>query len=104
MKQNYISNRDVSSDRYQILQLYMAMGGIPHYLKEVAAGKSAIQNIDALCFSQGGLLNDEFSKLYPALFEYSDNHIAIVRALAQKWKGMSRVEIMTSTKLPDVEP
>ena len=97
----YLKSRNVSSDRYQILQLYMAIGGIPHYLKEVAAGKSAIQNIDALCFSQGGLLNDEFSKLYPALFEYSDNHIAIVRALAQKWKGMSRVEIVTSTKLPD---
>lgn len=97
----YLKSRGVQADRYQILQLYMAMGGIPHYLKEVAAGKSAIQNIDALCFSQGGLLNDEFSKLYPALFEYSDNHIAIVRALAQKWKGMSRVEIVTATKLPD---
>ncbi len=97
----YLKSRNVTSDRYQILQLYMAMGGIPHYLKEVAAGKSAIQNIDALCFSQGGLLSDEFSKLYPALFEYADNHIAIVRALAQKWKGMSRVEIVKSTKLPD---
>lgn len=97
----YLRSRNVSADRYQILQLYMAMGGIPHYLKEIAAGKSAIQNIDALCFSQGGLLNDEFSKLYPALFEYADNHIAIVRALAQKWKGMSRVEIVTATKLPD---
>jgi uncharacterized protein len=97
----YLKSRNVLADRYQILQLYMAMGGIPHYLKEVAAGKSAIQNIDALCFSHGGLLNDEFSKLYPALFEYSDNHIAIVRVLAQKWKGMSRVEIVTSTKLPD---
>jgi uncharacterized protein len=97
----YLKSRKVSADRYQILQLYMAMGGIPHYLKEVAAGKSAIQNIDAMCFSQGGLLNDEFSKLYPALFEHADNHIAIVRALSQKWKGMSRVEIVASTKLPD---
>jgi hypothetical protein len=97
----YLKSRKVSADRYQILQLYMAMGGIPHYLKEVAAGKSAIQNIDAMCFSQGALLNDEFSKLYPALFEHADNHIAIVRALSQKWKGMSRVEIVASTKLPD---
>ena len=97
----YLKSRKVSADRYQILQLYMAMGGIPHYLKEVAAGKSAIQNIDAICFSQGGLLNDEFSKLYPALFEHADNHIAIIRALSQKWKGMSRVEIVASTKLPD---
>lgn len=97
----YLKSRNVSANRYQILQLYMAMGGIPHYLKAVEAGKTAIQNIDALCFSQGGLLKDEFSKLYPALFDHADNHIAIVRALAQKWKGMSRSEILSVTKLPD---
>lgn len=97
----YLKSRNVASDRYQILQLYMAMGGIPHYLKEVEAGKSAIQNIDALCFTQGGLLNDEFSKLYPALFENSENHIKIVRALAQKWKGMTRAELVIATQLPD---
>jgi uncharacterized protein len=97
----YLKSRNVVSDRYQILQLYMAMGGIPHYLKEVEAGKSAIQNIDALCFTKGGLLNDEFSKLYPALFENSEHHIIIVRALAQKWKGMTRAEIITATQLPN---
>jgi uncharacterized protein len=97
----YLKSRNVSSDRYQILQLYMAMGGIPHYLKEVEAGKSAIQNIDALCFTKGGLLNDEFSKLYPALFDNAEHHIAIIRALSQKWKGMSRTEIVIATQLPD---
>ena len=89
------------TDRYQMLQIYMAMGGIPHYLKEIQRGQSAIQNIDRICFSKGGLLNDEFSKLYPALFEHAENHIAIIRALSQKWKGMSRVEIVTTTKLSD---
>jgi uncharacterized protein len=97
----YLKSKNVSSDRYQILQLYMAMGGIPHYLKEVEAGKSAIQNIDALCFTKGGLLNDEFSKLYPALFDNAEHHITIVRALAQKWKGMSRAELVVATQLPD---
>ena len=97
----YLKSRNVSSDRYQILQLYMAMGGIPHYLKEVEAGKSAIQNIDALCFTKGGLLNDEFSKLYPALFDNAEHHITVVRALAQKWKGMSRRELVVATQLPD---
>jgi hypothetical protein len=77
----------------------MAMGGIPHYLKEVEAGKSAAQNIDTICFRQGGLLTDEFSKLYPALFEQSENHVAIIRALAQKRMGMERLEIIKVAKL-----
>ena len=62
----YLTERGVNFNRYQTLQFYMAMGGIPHYLKAIEAGKSAIQNIDAICFAQGGLLKDEFSKLYSA--------------------------------------
>jgi uncharacterized protein len=97
----YLKSRNINFDRYQILQIYMAMGGIPHYLKELEAGKSAIQNIDALCFTKEGLLNNEFSKLYLALFEHAEQHIAIVRALAQTWKGMSRAELIAATQLPD---
>lgn len=97
----FLRARNLTLDRYQLLLLYMAMGGVPHYLKEIEAGKSAAQNIDALCFSNSGLLRDEFSKLYPALFEHADNHIAVIRALSQKWKGMSRVEIVAASKLPD---
>jgi uncharacterized protein len=95
----FLTERGVNFNRYQTLQFYMAMGGIPHYLKAVEAGKSAIQNIDAICFAQGGLLKDEFSKLYSALFEHAEVHIAIVRALSQKWKGMTRSEIITATKI-----
>ena len=95
----FLRSRGVKSERYHILQLYMAMGGIPHYLKEVEGGKSAAQNIDAICFAQGGLLTDEFSKLYPALFEQSDNHVAIIRALAQKRMGMERADIIKLAKL-----
>jgi uncharacterized protein len=95
----FLRSRGVKSERYHILQLYMAMGGIPHYLKEVEAGKSAAQNIDDICFAPNGLLADEFLKLYPALFAESDNHIAVIRALAQKRMGMERNEIITLAKL-----
>jgi AAA+ ATPase superfamily predicted ATPase len=94
-------NNKVKLNRYHILQIYMAMGGIPHYLKEVEAGKSATQNIEDICFSETGLLRDEFSNLYTALFDHSDNHIAIIRALAQKRQGMNRTELIKTAKLPN---
>jgi hypothetical protein len=97
----YLKSRNVTLDRYQILQIYMALGGVPHYLKEVEDGKSAIQNVEQLCFSRTGLLANEFQKLYPALFEKADNHIAIITALAQKWKGLTRSEIIAATKISD---
>lgn len=98
--EEYIKSRNLNFNRYQIVQLYMAMGGIPHYLKELKKGKSAVQNIDTICFSKLGILKNEFLKLYPALFKYPENHIAIVRALATKKNGLNRQEIITKSDTP----
>lgn len=77
----------------------MAMGGVPHYLDEIEAGKSAAQNINQICFSENGLLNDEFSKLYSSLFENSEVHVKIIRTLAAKRKGLTRSEIVRNSNL-----
>ncbi len=97
----FFKSQGVKLNRYQTVLIYMIMGGIPHYLKEVKAGKSAVQNINDICFSNEGLLIDEFANLYPALFEHSDNHIAAIKALGTKWKGLTRSEIIKVSKLPN---
>lgn len=97
----YLKSNGIEFDRYQILQLYMAMGGIPHYLKEVKGELSAAENIDAICFSLSGILNDEFNLLYPALFDNAELHLSIIRALAQTWKGLTRIDIIEQTRLTD---
>jgi uncharacterized protein len=97
----FLKSRNINFERYHIIQLYMALGGIPHYLKEVKAGKTAAQNIEAICLHPSGLLFKEFDRLYPALFEFSENHIAIIRALASVNKGLNRREIMEITGLLD---
>jgi len=97
----FLKTKSPNIDRYQILQIYMAMGGVPHYLKEIKGGKSAIQNIDAICFSKNGLLKDEFDLLYPALFDNSEEHIKIIRLLAEKRKGLTRKEIVKNGKLSE---
>lgn len=95
----FLKSRNINLDHYQIIQIYMAIGGIPHYLKEIKRGRSNAQNIDQICFSETGLLKDEFSKLYAALFKNADRHILIVRTLASKRQGMSRKELIKATKL-----
>ncbi|MEM0991715.1 MAG: ATP-binding protein [Bacteroidota bacterium] len=97
----FLESRNIYFDPYQIIQLYMAMGGIPHYLKEVESDKSAIQNIDYICFSKNGLLRDEFLRLYPSLFSNADNHFQVVRALATKRQGLTRKEIVQQSKVAD---
>ena len=93
--------KNPSIDRYQILQLYMVMGGIPYYLEAVKGNQSATQNIERICFANDGLLRNEFENLYSALFKNSEKHLAVVRALSTKSKGLSRKEIIALAKLPE---
>jgi len=99
--EKYLQSRNIRLDHYQILQIYMVFGGIPHYLKEILPGKSATENIGAGFFTPGNTLSNEFQNLYPALFENAANHSAVIRARSQKWKGMSRKEILETAGLPN---
>ncbi len=98
--ESFLKSKGAVYDRYQILELYMAMGGIPYYLESVLVNRSVPQNIDRLFFSPGALLNLEYGDLYRSLFNRADRHIAIVEALAQKSKGMERAELLKAAGLP----
>jgi hypothetical protein len=95
----FLKARKVNLDRYQILQLYMVMGGVPQYLKEVEKGESATQAIDRTCFTKDGLLHNEFRNLFLSLFGEATNHINIIRALATHGSGLNRSGIMAHCRL-----
>ena len=95
----YLKSMKINLSHYQILEIYMAMGGIPFYLKELQKGKSATQLIDEICFSPQGLLRNEYLHLYHSLFKNADNHINVIESLATKPRGMTRNELLLRTKL-----
>lgn len=95
----FLKSRGVLLNRFQIIQLYMAVGGIPQYLEIAKPGKSASQIIDEACFQKNGFLYHEFNELYHALFDQAERHVKIIRALAAKPTGLSRNEIIKATKM-----
>lgn len=97
----YFKSRNINLKRHQIVEIYMALGGVPHYLKEVKSGKSAVQNIEDICFAKNALLRDEFSNLYPALFSNSEKHIDIIRALATSRQGLTRTKLLEISGLSE---
>lgn len=97
--EEYFKSRSINLDRYQILELYMVMGGIPQYLSSVQRGESSAQAIDRICFTQHGYLTDEFNNLYASLFDHSPNHLIVVRLLSGKSKGLTRTEIIAGSTL-----
>jgi len=97
----FLKSKNVKLSRYQIIEIYMAMGGIPHYLKEIEPGISSIQAIDQICFAKTGLLYDEFEQLYPSIFDNAENHLKIINTLSKKPQGLSRSNLVKLSKLPD---
>lgn len=94
-----LQSRGVNMPHYEIVQIYMALGGVPYYLNEVKTGESAIQNIDRILFSEKSTLKNEFQNLYRALFDNYEKYETVVRALSTKQKGLTREEIIATTKL-----
>jgi hypothetical protein len=97
---SYFSQKNIILDHYQIIQLYMVMGGIPYYLDQVEAGKSAMQNIEELCFRNDGKLRTEFSYIFSSLFRDAEKHELILKTLFGKGGSLTRDELLKYTKIP----
>jgi len=99
-EQLFVEN-GISLNRHQILESYMIFGGIPYYLSLFQKRFGLSQNVDNLCFKEKGKLTDEFENIYASLFKNYDKHIAIVKTLSIKIKGLSREEIIKTAKISD---
>ncbi len=95
--EEYLRSRDIKLERKQILEIYMAIGGIAKYLTYIERGKSSAQIIHDLCFSGSGGLHKEFNKLYASLFNKHENHIKIIRELAKNRSGLTKNELLEKT-------
>ena len=95
--EQFLKAKNAVFERYQIIELYMVLGGIPFYWDEVETHLSPAQNIENICFTENGLLRTEFGNLFSSLFNHSERHLTVVNALAQKAKGLTRNELMEAT-------
>lgn len=95
-----LNRKRVKLTRYDIVQLYMALGGVPYYLNKVEPGDSVASTLDKLCFSMNGFLCNEFEAIFKSLFDNSDHHENIVRILAKVRKGLTRTILLKKTKIP----
>ncbi len=92
--QDFLAYNRVRLSLKDIAQIYMCVGGIPFYLKDIKAGYSTPQILDQLFFGEQATLKNEFQNLYEALFNNSALHIKVITALASKNKGLTRNEIL----------
>ena len=90
----YADYKRLGFDRRQILECYMAFGGVAYYWSLLEEGKSAAQNFDSLFFGETAELRMEFENVFRSLFKNPTRHFAIINLFGERNSGLTREEVI----------
>lgn len=89
----YLDSKKIYLEHKQIVDIYMSLGGVAHYLSLIPRGKSSAEITAELCFCEGAPLESEFHRLYNSLFNQPEKHIEVVKALAKNHQGLTQQQL-----------
>lgn len=95
----YLESRGIYLNKRHIAAIYMAVGGVPYYLRYVESGLTAAQNIQKIFFDKEAPLKEEFIKLFDSLFENAEAYLELILLLSKKKEGLRREELKLVSKL-----
>lgn len=96
--ERYLLARHITMERKQIIDIYMALGGVAYYLNLIPQGKSSTEIIHQLFFVDKAFLRTEFYHLFSSLYQHSEKHVKIIQLLATTRQGLVQSEIIN--KIP----
>lgn len=92
----FFQSKGISMSHYEIVETYMALGGIPMYLEQFKKGLSVAQNLDKIIFNKNAKLSQEFKRLFGSMFINPDAYESVIKAISKKRSGCTRNEIIES--------
>jgi len=95
----YLQQKGVRLSRKQIVEVYMALGGIPAYLDLVRPGHSSAQAIASICFDHQSSLYGEYDRLFRSLFDKSELHTRVIRVLLKHKSGILQQDLFTEARI-----
>ena len=97
----YLHANGIRWNRYQMLETYMIMGGIPFYLEMLKPKLTFDQNIDNLFFAANAPLRMEYGFLFRSLFNDAQLYRQVVETIAKHSQGMTRQQIKEELGMAD---
>ena len=97
----FYESKGFKYSRYNLVETYMTLGGIPYYLNYFEKEKSVAQNINNLFFSKNAILQNEFDRLFDSIFVGAEGVKNIVRFLYKRNAGYTRKEIVKGLGMTD---
>lgn len=97
----FYESRNIPFSRYDIVQSYMILGGIPYYMGYINEELSFAQNVDYIFFREGAKLKHEYDRLFDSVFKRPEAIKTIVELLYTKNMGYTRAEIANKLSISD---
>ena len=97
----YLHANGIRWNRYQMLETYMIMGGIPFYLEMLKPKLTFDQNIDNLFFAANAPLRMEYGFLFRSLFNDAQLYRQVVETIAKHSQGMTRQQTKEDLGMAD---
>lgn len=92
--EEFLKEKGINFSKYDIVQSYMILGGIPFYLDYYEKNLSFAQNIDNLFFSDKAVLSGEYDRLFSSIFSNPALMKSIVELLYTRNSGYTRGELI----------
>ena len=89
-----LKDNGITLDRLSILQLYMALGGIPYYLNLIEKSDSVATALDRLFFAENATMRREYNRLFSSLFRDPAPYLQIIAVLTTNKQGITREQIV----------
>lgn len=99
--EQFLLKKNIDWGRYQIIEAYMTMGGIPYYLDMLEPSLTLNENIDHLFFEEGAALHTEYNFIFRSLFKDSKIYRSVVELLSTNRNGLTRADILSAIKIAD---
>ena len=99
----FYKSRGVKLSRYDIVQSYMVMGGIPYYMNYVGRGMSIGQMVDSLFFGVKPRLENEYERLFASVFSRPAEMKQLVEVLNKRHAGWTRQQLLEQTGMESNE-
>lgn len=99
--EQFLKSKEICMSRYDVIQAYMMVGGIPYYLRYFNKRLSLAQNINEIFFADEAPLKGEFNRMFASLFKKAEPIKQIIKAIASKNKGITRKELSEITGVTD---
>lgn len=95
----FLEYLEFNINKKQLLKIYMAIGGIPFYIKQLNKKFSVDRNIDQLFFNPNNIFFNEFEEVFASLFDEFDIYKELVTLISTSRQGFARKELEKKAKL-----